>query len=158
MSATIKDIAREARVSIATVSRTLNEKDGVGSATRERIRTISRRLNYFPNLQTRSLLSQKPHAPGIVIPQAPEFAFSNPYYAETVKGIEKKTRESGQFLVFSFSEEESYARMVQHGLPSGVIVLANRMDTRGWTRSGRWASPWFLFLGIPVFPRFPAWM
>jgi LacI family transcriptional regulator len=139
---TIKDIAREAGVSIATVSRTLNEEDGVGPATRERILAISRRLNYFPNLQARSLVAQKPHALGIVIPRTSDFAFSNPYYGEILKGIEKKTRESGQFLVFSFSGEESYARMVQHG----------------WTRPGRWASPSCSSRGTPAFPGFPAWM
>jgi LacI family transcriptional regulator len=156
VSPTIKDIAREAGVSIATVSRTLNEEDGVGPATRERILAISRRLNYFPNLQARGLVAQKPHALGIVIPRTSEFAFSNPYYGEILKGIEKKTRESGQFLVFSFSGEESYARMVQHGLASGVIVLSNRMDDPRVDEACKMGVPLVLIPGNPRLPRIPS--
>ena len=156
MPPTIKDIAREAGVSIATVSRTLNEEDGVGPVTRDRILAISRSLHYFPNLQARSLVAKKPHALGIVIPRTSEYAFSNPYYAEILKGIEKRTRESGQYLVFSFSGEESYARMVQHRLASGIIVLANRMDDPWVEEAWRMKIPLVLIPGTPHNPSIPS--
>jgi len=128
MTATIRDIALQAEVSIATVSRAMNREYGVGPETRERILEIAKRLNYYPNLQARGLVAKKPDVFGIVIPQTSEFAFSNPYYAEILKGIGEKARESGQYLLFSFSGEGGYARMYQHGLAAGIVVLANRID------------------------------
>jgi DNA-binding LacI/PurR family transcriptional regulator len=128
MSVTIKDIARNARVSVATVSRTLTGKEGMSAETRKRILQISKSLNYYPNLRARGLVSKKPNAIGIIIPRTSKFAFSNPYYAEILKGIGKKARESGQYLVFSISGEENYSRMYHNRLASGIIVLANRMD------------------------------
>jgi len=156
MPATIKDIAREAGVSIATVSRTLNGEDGVGAETRERIQAISRRMNYFPNLSARGLVAGKPNAIGIVIPRTSEFAFSNPYYSEILKGIEKKTRESGHYLVFSFAEEDCYARMVQHQLASGFIVLANRMDDPRVEEARRMKVPMVLIPGDSRQPGIPS--
>ncbi len=156
MPPTIKDIAREAGVSIATVSRTINGEDGVGPKTRERIQAIARRLNYFPNLSARSLVARRPNAIGIVIPRTSEFAFSNPYYSEILKGIEKKTRESGHYLVFSFAEEECYARMVQHQLAAGVIVLANRMDDPRVEEAWRMKIPLVLIPGNSRQPGIPS--
>lgn len=156
MAPTIKDIAREAGVSIATVSRTLNGENGVGSANRERILAIATRLNYIPNLQARGLVIQKPNALGIVIPRTSEFAFSNPYYAEILKGIEKKTREAGMYLVFSFSRDESYARMVQHRLAAGIIIIANRIDDPWVEEAWSMKIPMVLIPGDPYKPRIPS--
>jgi len=66
--ATIKHIAIESGVSIASVSRALNDEEGVGMETRKRILETSKRLNYHPNLQARGLVSKKPNAIGIIIP------------------------------------------------------------------------------------------
>lgn len=156
MPPTIKDIAREAGVSIATVSRSINGEEGVGPETRERILAISRRLNYFPNLSARGLVARRPNAIGIVIPRTSEFAFSNPYYSEILKGIEKKTRESGHYLVFSFAEEDCYARMVQHQLAAGVIILANRMDDFRVEEAWRMKIPLVLIPGNSRQPGIPS--
>jgi len=128
MSITIKDIAREGGVSIATVSRAINQEEGLSPKTRQRILEIASRLHYHPNLPARSLVGKKPKALGIVIPQTSEFALSNPYYNELLKGIGARTNESGYYLVLSFLREESYARLHDHHLAAGIIVLANRLD------------------------------
>ena len=91
MSITIKDIAREGGVSIATVSRAINREAGLSPKTRQRILEIASRLHYHPNLPARSLVGKKPEALGIVIPQTSEFALSNPYYNELLKGIGART-------------------------------------------------------------------
>jgi len=126
---TIKDIALEAGVSIATVSKALNGgKSGMAEGTREKVLEISKRLNYYPNLQARGLVAQKPGAIGIVIPRTSEFAFSNPYYAELLKGIGGRAREAGQHLLFSFAGEGDYAQLYHHRLAAGIIVLGSRAD------------------------------
>lgn len=125
---TMNDIAREAGVSIATVSRALNDEEGVGLKTRGKISEIVKRLNYHPNLQARALAAKKPNVLGIVIPHSTEIAFANPYYAEILKGVEETARNSGRYLLISFSGGDNYDNMYQHGLVAGIIVLGNRMD------------------------------
>lgn len=148
-AATIKHIAIEGGVSIATVSRALNDKEGVGMETRKRILEISKRLDYHPNLQARGLVVKKPDVIGIVIPQTSEFAFSNPYYSEILKGIGKRTRETGQHLLFSFAGEKSYARLYKQRLVAGIIVLANRVDDL------RVKEAWEMKVPLVIIPGYP---
>jgi LacI family transcriptional regulator len=149
MPVTIKDIACQARVSVATVSRTLTGKDGMSLETKERILEIAKRLHYYPNLRARGLVAKRPDVLGIVIPRTSEFAFSNPFYAEVLKGIGKKARKMGQYLLFSFQEEEGYAQMFQHGLAAGIIVVANRID------DPRLQEAWKAKVPIVLIPGFP---
>lgn len=128
VATTIKEIAKIAGVSAATVSRSLSGKAGMSNETRERILKICNLLNYHPNLSARSLVTKKTDVFEIVIPQTEGFAFSNPFYAEVMKGIGEKARESKQYFITSFARGSSYTRIYQHGLVGGIIVLANRID------------------------------
>ena len=156
MAATIKDIALEAKVSVATVSRTLTGKGGTSEENRTRILEIAKNLNYYPNLRARGLVAKKPDVLGIVIPRTSEFAFSNPFYAEVLKGIGKKARESGHYLLFAFQGEEGYARMVQHGLAGGIIVVANRIDDPRLQEAWKMKIPIVLIPGYPWEQRIPS--
>jgi LacI family transcriptional regulator len=147
---TIKDIAQKAGVSIATVSRAINQEDGLSSATREKILAISRQLRYYPNLQARGLVAKKPEAVGIVIPQSSEFALSNPYYNEILKGVGAKINENGQYLVLSFLQRENYARMYHSRLAAGLVVLANRIDDPGIEEARKSRIPMVLIPGDPL--------
>jgi LacI family transcriptional regulator len=150
MAPTIKDIAQKAGVSIATVSRAINQEEGLSSATREKILTISRQLRYYPNLQARGLVAKKPEAVGIVIPQSSEFALSNPYYNEILKGVGAKINENGQYLVLSFLQRENYARMYHSRLAAGLVVLANRIDDPGIEEARKSHIPMVLIPGDPL--------
>lgn len=147
---TIKDIALEAGVSMGTVSRAINNEKGMGPETRERILAIAQRLNYHPNLQARGLVAKRPNALGIIIPRTPDFAFSNPYYTEVLKGIADKAREAGQYLVFSIAEEESYSRIYHHRLAAGIIVLANRFGDPWIAEAQKMEVPMVLIPGDPA--------
>jgi LacI family transcriptional regulator len=149
MAITIKDVARQAGVSIATVSRVMNEVEGVSPKTREGILKIASGLHYYANFQARGLVAQKPEAIGIVIPQTSEHAFSNPYYAEILKGIGAKTNESGQYIVLSLLREENYARLYHHSLAAGIIVLANRINDPGIEEARKMKTPMVLIPGDP---------
>ena len=149
-STTIKDIALEAGVSTATVSKSLTgEKTGMSKETREKVLEIARRLHYYPNLQARGLVAKRPEAIGIIIPQTSELAFSNPSYGERLKGIGKKANESGQYLVFSFSRGESYARLYHQSLVAGIIVLGNRIADPGIEEAWKEKVPLVLIPGDP---------
>ncbi len=147
---TIKDIAEKAGVSIATVSRALNQEEGLSDATRERVLGISRQLRYYPNLHARDLVAGKPRTIGIVIPQTSEFALSNPFYTEVLKGVGARINQSGEYLVLSFLQRESYARIFHSRLASGLLVLANRMDDPGIEEARKSQIPMVLIPGDPT--------
>ena len=80
---TIYTVAREARVSMATVSRVVNGNPNVKPATRQKVLDVIKRLNYRPNAVARGLASKRTTTVGVVIP-----SITNPYFAELALGID----------------------------------------------------------------------
>ncbi|WP_088005538.1 catabolite control protein A [Indiicoccus explosivorum] len=83
MPVTIYDVAREANVSMATVSRVVNGNTNVKPATRKKVLRVIEELGYRPNAVARGLASKKTTTVGVVIPD-----ISNSFYAELARGIE----------------------------------------------------------------------
>lgn len=83
MTVTIYDVAREANVSMATVSRVVNGNQNVKPATRKKVLDVIERLEYRPNAVARGLASKKTTSVGVIIPD-----ISNNLYAELARGIE----------------------------------------------------------------------
>lgn len=82
-SVTIYTVAREARVSMATVSRVVNGNPNVKPATRQKVMDVIKRLNYRPNAVARGLASKKTTTVGVVIPQ-----ITNQYFSDLALGID----------------------------------------------------------------------
>jgi LacI family transcriptional regulator len=80
---TIYDVAREANVSMATVSRVVNGNPNVKPVTRKKVLEVIERLGYRPNAVARGLASKKTTTVGVVIPD-----ISNIFFAELARGIE----------------------------------------------------------------------
>jgi LacI family transcriptional regulator len=83
MNITIYDVAREASVSMATVSRVVNRNPNVKPVTRKKVLEVIERLGYRPNAVARGLASKKTTTVGVIIPD-----ISNIFYAELARGIE----------------------------------------------------------------------
>lgn len=83
MTVTIYDVAREANVSMATVSRVVNGNQNVKPSTRKKVLEVIERLEYRPNAVARGLASKKTTTVGVIIPD-----ISNNLYAELARGIE----------------------------------------------------------------------
>jgi LacI family transcriptional regulator len=83
LTVTIYDVAREANVSMATVSRVVNGNQNVKPATRKKVLEVIERLEYRPNAVARGLASKKTTTVGVIIPD-----ISNNIYAEAARGIE----------------------------------------------------------------------
>ncbi|MFS0646016.1 catabolite control protein A [Siminovitchia sp. 179-K 8D1 HS] len=83
MNVTIYDVAREANVSMATVSRVVNGNPNVKPATRKKVLEVIERLEYRPNAVARGLASKKTTTVGVIIPDV-----ANIFYAELARGIE----------------------------------------------------------------------
>ncbi|QSX08962.1 LacI family DNA-binding transcriptional regulator [Alkalibacter rhizosphaerae] len=83
MSVKIKDVAKEANVSVATVSRVLNNIPLVNDETKKRVQEAIEKTGYKPNAIARSLKMQKTNTFGIMIPD-----ISRPYYTQVIRGVE----------------------------------------------------------------------
>lgn len=80
---TIYDVAREAKVSMATVSRVVNGNTNVRKDTRERVMKVINRLHYQPNAVAQGLASKRTTTVGLIVPD-----LTNLYFAELSKGID----------------------------------------------------------------------
>jgi len=149
MAATIKEIARLAKTSTATVSRAIHGKKGLSVETAGRINKICELLDYHPNLWARNLVTNSTDIVEIIIPQTEQFAFSNPYYSEIMKGIGERASGLRGSFILSFVGERSYTLNYKQGLSAGIIVLANRIDDQRIEEARKIGIPLVLIPGIP---------
>ena len=96
---TIKDIAREAGVSVGLVSMTLNGKSGVNPKTAEAIMKVVKRLNYTPNKTASALRSGYKKTIGVITPD-----LSNHYFSVISRNIENIAYENGYTVLFGSSD------------------------------------------------------
>lgn len=95
MSITISDIASQAGVSKATVSRVLNQSGYVHENTRYRIEEIIRRNNYMPSATARNLANKQTKTIGMIIPEA-----DNAFFGEILKGVSQVAFQNNYALIF----------------------------------------------------------
>ena len=127
----IKDVAKEAGVSPATVSYVLNQKETetISAETTQRVFKAIEKLNYVPNLNARSLSSKKTNLIGVVIPQTEpgkEMMFGNPFYGELLSSIEYTARREGYHLLLSGPEtNQSYMNIARNRGVDGIIIVGS---------------------------------
>ncbi|MBM7565557.1 LacI family DNA-binding transcriptional regulator [Paenibacillus sacheonensis] len=121
--ATIKQVAAEANVSTATVSRVLNDSGYVSAEVKSRVFGAIAKMNYQPSAIARSLKQDRTYMIGIIVPD-----ISNPYFMGISRGIEDVVGPEGFQLMFCSAGEvpEKEARLLQllHEKRVDVIVLA----------------------------------
>ncbi len=126
--ATIRDVARRARVSHQTVSRVINGQDNVTAETRERVLRAIGELEYVPSAVARSLSSQRTHTLGMVTTDV-----SDHFFAEAVAGAEAEARKRGFFLIIgsieegSEDDERTYLRLMLERRVEGLIIAVPRL-------------------------------
>jgi len=91
---TIKDIARQFKVSTTTVSNALNGKPGVGKTARKKIIQMAKKMGYQPNYFARGLVSKQSYAIGLTIAN-----ISDPFSAELARGVYEKANELGYTMM-----------------------------------------------------------
>lgn len=97
---TIKDIAKAAGVSIATVSRAINGNYPVSRDARDRIENAVRELNYKPNTIARSLKNDCTHTIGLLVPD-----IANPFFMNIAKAVENEVSKNGYNIIVCSTEE-----------------------------------------------------
>lgn len=126
---TIRDVARKARVSIATVSRALNNTGTVRPEIRERVRRAARTLRYTPHGGARSLSSGRTHTVGLLLPD-----LHGEYFSELIRGVDRAARRRGLHLLVSSSHgsssEAASAVRTLNGRIDGLLAMVPGEDAR----------------------------
>ncbi|MDQ0656443.1 LacI family DNA-binding transcriptional regulator [Paenibacillus sp. W2I17] len=98
---TIKDVAQLAGVSVATVSRVINDRGYVHADTRKKVEDAVKALNFSPNEVARSLYKRKSKLIGLLLPD-----IANPYFPQLARGVEDRMQEQDYRLIFGNSDED----------------------------------------------------
>ena len=121
---TIKDLAREAGVSVSTVSRALNDSGRVSIATRRRVRELARQVGFVPDASAQTMRTQKSRTILLVVPD-----IDNPFYSRMAGALQKMAKDRRYVLtLFSTNEErgeEFHAIETARSLRVGGIVFAS---------------------------------
>ncbi|HPS77624.1 MAG TPA: LacI family DNA-binding transcriptional regulator [Thermoanaerobaculaceae bacterium] len=127
MSVTIKDLARAAGVSVATISRALNNKGPVSDPVRERILSLSAEMHYVPHGAARSLVTTRTNTIGVLLPD-----ICGEFFSELIRGIDLAARRHGYHLLVSGSHgdraEAAAVLQATRGRVDGLIVMSPDID------------------------------
>jgi DNA-binding LacI/PurR family transcriptional regulator len=124
----IREVAKRARVSTATVSRTINGSDKVKPATAARVRKAIEELNFLPNSHARTLVSGKSHILGLIISD-----ITNPFFPDLVKSFEDEAVERGKEVIIGNTDYNPkrmagcIRRMVERKV-DGVAIMTSESD------------------------------
>jgi LacI family transcriptional regulator len=122
----IQAVARLANVSIATVSRVINNQGGVRRVTEERILKAINELGYIRSAAARTMKRKDTHTIGVIVPD-----IKNPFFPLVMAGIEQKARENKYFTILSSTnespivEEEIVKNFIERGVDGVIITTAN---------------------------------
>ena len=124
--ATIRDVAGELGMSVATVSRALSQPELLRPETRERVLAVVAKLGYRPNVLARSLRRGQTHAIVLVIPKL------SPFFLEIFAGAEEAAQTAGLAVLLGNSDakperEEAYFDQVMSGRADGIILLTGAL-------------------------------
>ena len=125
----LKDVAREAGVSTATVSHVINNTKYVTDATRERVVRAIKQCNYYANAHARSLASGRSNIIGLLVSD-----ISNPFFPELVKSIEDAAFESGYNVIlvntnYDAGRAADYVRRLIELKVAGVALMTTELDS-----------------------------
>jgi LacI family transcriptional regulator len=125
--ATIRDVARRAQVSVASVSRALNGLENVSDQTRARVADAVRELGYVPHAGARSLSLARSNAIGVVLPD-----LHGEFFSEIVRGMDREASRRGYLLLLSNmhgrKEQAVTALHAMRGRVDGLIVMAPHLS------------------------------
>ena len=129
MRVTIREVAREAGVSVATVSRVLNGSGQASAATRARIHEVAARLRYAPNEAARALIRSSTRTIGVLLPD-----LHGEFFSELMRGIDQRARQDGFHLLISnfhadAKEMEATLRAMR-GRVDALLLMSPDVDTR----------------------------
>jgi DNA-binding LacI/PurR family transcriptional regulator len=131
---TIKDVAKIANVSVATVSRVINNSGYVNHETKKIVETAIEELGYVPNELARSLFSKRSNIIGLIVPH-----ISTYFFAELIESIEDAVTKNGfKLMIFNSKDdielEKKYLNVINQYNIDGLIVAANTRSIKSYLK------------------------
>jgi len=120
----IRDVAREAGVSVATVSRALSSPEKVSPASMAKVQKAIERVGYSPNMLARNFRSARSYTIVVLVPD-----IANPFYSQLIRSIEDRAHQKGYAVLLGDTRrgepgrEREYVRRVETRLADGIIQL-----------------------------------
>ncbi|HTY01680.1 MAG TPA: LacI family DNA-binding transcriptional regulator [Bacteroidota bacterium] len=126
-SVTIRDVAKKAGVSVATVSRVLNNSALVTDKTRNRIQSVAEKLRYIPNASARGLNTRRSDIVALLLP-----AVNGDFFSEVIRGADEAAGEQGYHILVSShhndpSEMQAELQVIA-GRVDGLLLMAPNQD------------------------------
>lgn len=119
---TIKTLAKELNVSVATVSKAMKDSHEIGAATKQRVIALAQKLNYTPNPYASSLRHKKSKTIAIVLPEV-----ADSFFSVAINGIEAAAQDKGYHVLIyltheNFAKEQEILKDFQNGRVDGVLM------------------------------------
>lgn len=151
---TLEDVARVAGVSRATVSRVVNGGSLVAPATTEAVRIAISQLGYQPNRSARALVTRRTGVVAVIVPEADERVFSDPFFPQAYHGALMGFRDSDVQVVLAMAQPgDNASRMVRYlesGHIDGAIIVSHHGPALA--RALAQTSQPIVFVGDPETP------
>ena len=145
---TIEDVARQAGFSRATISRVLNNEQGVRRTTVEKVKAVVEALGYTPNAMASALSGGRTRVVAVLLPD-----IASTYYSSLLEGIDRVAQERGYHVVLKTRQNpRSALGLIDTGMVDGFIIRHSRLpegDATLLARLKRKAIP-FIFIGQPA--------
>ncbi|QGH36946.1 LacI family DNA-binding transcriptional regulator [Gracilibacillus salitolerans] len=125
MKVTIYDVAEKAGVSIATVSKVINNTGNMRDTTRQKVMKVMEELNYFPSVMASALTGKKTQTLGLLVPD-----ISNPFFSEMARTIEDRAHERGLSVIMCSTDEDEekekkYLELLRRKQVDGFIIASS---------------------------------
>ena len=141
MVTTLKQVAEDAQVSPAVVSRVLNDKESnirISEQTRQRVLEAAQRLGYRPNPAASRLAGKRGfHLIGVILPKYVLHVMNHPFYLNVLRGIATHCQDTSYDIVLIFADldcdEKTYRKIVRK--PADGFILDDRSAKRTMTSS-----------------------
>ena len=136
MSASMKDVAAAAGVSLGTVSNVINRPEIVAENTRARVQRAIKDLGFVPNASAQTLRAGRTRVLGLVVPD-----IGNPFFTEVAKGVDDAAFEAGYVVILcntnaDAAKEERYLDVLGAQRVQGVLITPAREDRAGLEQRG----------------------
>ncbi|MDD9312465.1 substrate-binding domain-containing protein [Cytobacillus firmus] len=144
MSYTIKDVAKKANVSIATVSRILNGQGGYSEKTKFKVLKVIEELGYQPNAVARGLINKRTHTIGVLFPK-----LSSSLVTDLLDGIEKAANDNGSSVIVCHTESNGektmkYLQLLIEKRVDGIIFASETLKDEYYQFVAKTSMPMIL--------------
>ncbi|SFE94133.1 transcriptional regulator, LacI family [Bacillus sp. OV194] len=145
MKPTIYDVAEKAGVSIATVSKVVNNTGHISNKTKKKVFDIMRQLEYQPSSLAAALTGKRTYTIGVLVPD-----IANPFFAEVARALENNAREIGYSIIlcstdYQMEREQEYLELLLKKQVDGIIIATEPKDLSAFQRLQNRKVPHVMF-------------